>query len=109
MGHNNDVVWEYEVVPSEDIDMSNWKCWTEVAGEVTATYAQGPCPRCDAVVEGVGLGGSVPIEADVATAEEAQRRPIQVHVVCGCKFDHKKEGASGCGREWLIHCRGEAM
>lgn len=105
--HKPNLPWAYEIVPAEDIDLDDWRCRTVIEGEVVATYASGPCPRCGAPTEGFGLGGSVePLRKAIDGTPQAM--VFQVPVTCRCHTNHGKEGADGCGRQWVIDCAEES-
>jgi hypothetical protein len=60
-------------------------------------HAKGPCPICGEIVEG-SISNA---EITVGLTFEATKVPVD----CNCGYKHGHDGASGCGRSWVVTCR----
>jgi hypothetical protein len=104
--HDLTVVWEREMLDGQTLDLTGWECETiKVGTETYVTTASGPCPRCRGPASNSREWGSGP----VPEIYKLEAKPIDVHLTCNCRNPHNKEGATGCGREWIVVCKAEIV
>lgn len=99
--HRNDVPYVEELLSDVELPVG----WTRSRG-MNGWTVSGPCPTClgDAYSDAPQYS-DVKVrsgEAPDAGVEEALSDGGSVLASCHCDNSHGKEGASSCGRQWLM-------
>jgi hypothetical protein len=105
-GHDLSVAYCDVLVPGPELIPIDWDAWTEADEDEIHYYVKGPCPGCQATVQGHAVDKATgPMQAQ--GSKTAERRPsrshsIEVPVSCTCGFGHGNNLANNCGRRWLL-------
>jgi hypothetical protein len=81
------------------IDLPEGWVADEQAGRWTV---EGACPTCHGPAFGPPL--SIAAEEHASRVSEVLRAPdgAGVYAACHCEHDHGHDGATSCGREWVV-------
>ncbi len=98
MAHNQNVTYEKEFL--RGVHLTGWTVQEDGSGEITVS---GPCPVCD----GDAYGPSLPMAeaTEDATLLHFDRPPeivARILAACRCGTSHGRDGASSCGRSWIV-------
>jgi hypothetical protein len=93
---------QYAAVALRKAKLDGWTA--EIAGGVV--LVSGPCPECFGAAYGPNLPKAEAVDAVSPVLFHDQDRPpvpvVLIEAECHCGSDHGKEGATSCGRRWVV-------
>jgi hypothetical protein len=98
MDHKDEVKYVEEILPGGVELPEGWT--VELADD---TYVvSGPCPECLGKAYGPKLPGTDVPTSTVLRVDREPRSVREILASCACDSSHGKEGATSCGREWVV-------
>jgi hypothetical protein len=104
--HDETVPWAAVIVSGNVISLADWQLFSyhdpnDQPG-IVCYRAIGPCPGCGAQQDsGEVAAATSPIESQ-ERADLPVAPPVDIRFQCECQISHGHDGASGCGRRWVI-------